>query len=162
MASPEQLKNNGETTPGVEGGSSQAVETLLREYQQKLHGSKLSKKDQEQTLRWLSSNQNSKDAATLQQHLSYLPKAEQFSKELDAKYEKRLDGAIREGLFSKDPKTKKEYMDWFKELSSEEKMKTIDAPLYKEKERKETSEAFKRLPSAERKKQQAAYDKLGI
>lgn len=143
-------------------GGPQAVDMLMAEYKEKLASSQLSKKDKDETLRLIQSDPKIRNAETLQQHLSYLPKAERFSKELDGKYEKRLDGAIREGLFSKDPQTKKEYMEWFKELSSEEKMKTIEAPLYKEKERKEASEAFKRLPSAERKKQQATYDKLGI
>jgi hypothetical protein len=139
------------------------TEAALQKYKDAIAKSRIPDADKKQCLAMLDTKPASQhDPKLLEANLKYLPEAERKAEEQRKTYEQALDKAISEGLFSKDPQVKKEYLKWLNSRPFDEREKIINQPLYKLDDRKKAAGEWERIPEAERKIHQAEWDKLGV
>lgn len=137
---------------------------LLDEYKQALSQSGLPQSDIDDALEKLGTKPADQlDPKDLKSNIDYVRSSESKEKvkEQSTKYSTIIDDLIKQGLFSKDPKAKAEYMKWLMEHPFDEREKIIQEPFFKMEERKKASDGWKRIPEAER-KNHPEYEKLGI
>lgn len=113
-----------------------------------ISSSKLNGKDRQMMLDWLQADHASFDAQELKLRIQHLPQAVQASEDRTREYEKQIDAAIAERIFS--PKSRNKYMAWFKELSYADKIKYLEDSDLKNPRRRELLTKFDRLPAVVR------------